>query len=328
VVEKPLLSIVIPSYTMDRLGDIFELLINIRAQTYPNIEIILIAERSTALIDEIKSFISENNIHNMKVLPNGGELGAAAARNSGIEQAKGDIIAFIDDDAVPFADWAQEIVNTFNDNNIIAVTGPSIPLWEDEKLSWVPEEFFWIIGGFGYEDWDEKREVRNVTGTNMAFRREAFDQIGLFSAHLGAKEGGGGIGKQKYSGEETEFCIRLRNLSCKRILYNPKVKVRHKVYAYRVTYSFIARRAYSEGFTKAMFRENYPTMKEDGPLLNVEYRLLGRIITKLTPSIMVSFFTNPQMAVHRLSITVNAVFFVAVGYFHYYIQHLTGKVTI
>lgn len=327
MIKQPLLSIVIPSYTTDRLCDIFELLINIKAQTYPNIEIILIAEPSTTLIDEVKSFVTENNIPNVKVLPNSRDAGAAAARNGGIEQAKGEIIAFIDDDAVPISDWAQEVVDTFSDDNIVGVTGPSIPWWKDDKSAWVPEEFFWIIGGFGYKDWNEKRDVRNVTGTNMAFRREAFNQTGLLSTHLGAKEGGGGLGKQKFSGEETEFCIRLMNISSKRIMYNPNVKVRHKVYAYRLTPGFIARRAYSEGFTKAMFRENYTNSREDGPILLIEYQLLGRIITKLMPAIIISFFINPLVAARRLFITLNAVFFVAVGYFHYSVKHLLCQFT-
>jgi len=324
VVEQPLLSIVITSYTLDRLKDITELLNSIKAQTYAHVETILVVERSMELLDRLKQYVAEKAIPQAKVVFNHGERGLSAARNLGVAQSSGKILAFIDDDAFPFSDWAEQIVKTYDDDTVIGVTGSSIPLWEDKKLAWVPEEFYWIIGGSGYSDWTEKREIRNVSGTNMSFRREAFDLCGLFLTQLGAK-GGGESGKHELVGDETEFSIRVGRKTGKRILYNPKVKVQHRVYKYRVTPMFIARRAYWEGYTKAMFKRSYRDSNSKEKLLQVEYQLLRRILTKLFPKILGGFFTNPITAWHRLSITINAVSFVAVGYLSYSIRSVTGR---
>jgi cellulose synthase/poly-beta-1,6-N-acetylglucosamine synthase-like glycosyltransferase len=309
---------------MDRLNAILELLDSIKAQTYPNTETIVIVERSMELLDRLKQYINEETIPNTKGVFNNGEHGLSAARNLGVKETRGDIIAFIDDDALPAPDWAEEMVKTYRDDSVIGVTGPSLPLWEDEAISWVPEEFYWIIGGSGFSEWTEKREVRNVSGTNMSFRREAFDTGGLFLTQLGAR-GGGESGKHEFVGDETEFSIRVSRKTGKRIMYNPKVKVQHRVYKFRVTPMFIGRRAYWEGYTKAMFKRSDHDNNTKEKILQVEYQLLRRIMTRLFPKILGGFFTNPVTAWHRLSLTINATVFVAVGYFYYSFRHPLGR---
>jgi len=158
----------------------------------------------------------------------------------------------------------------------------------------------------------------------MSFRREAFDSSGLFLTQLGAR-GGGETGKHELVGDETEFSIRVNRKTGKRILYNPKVKVQHRVYKYRVTPMFIARRAYWEGYTKAMFKRSYRDSNSKEKLLQVEYQLLRRIFSRLLPSILLGLFSHPIIATRRLSITINAVFFVAVGYLSYSIRSVTGR---
>jgi glucosyl-dolichyl phosphate glucuronosyltransferase len=321
VSEKPLLSVIITSYTVERQKDIFALLDNLKSQTYPNIEVIMVVENSIELLESIKQRVSGQTTPPIRIIYNSGEQGLSAARNLGFSESNGNIVAFIDDDAFPCPEWAEQITKTFEDDSVIGVTGPSIPLWENENLAWVPEEFYWIIGASGYKEWTENREVRNVSGTNMSFKREAFTLAGLFSTGLGAIEGGGGLGKQKFSGEETEFCIRLKTKSNKRIIYDPEVQVCHRVYKYRITPRFIARRAYSEGYTKAMFKKRYPNQNGKNTL-NVEFNLLNRICTRLLPSTFRGLFIHPGVSFRRLGMTVNALFFTASGYFFYQIKYM------
>ena len=327
--EQPLLSVVISSYTVGRLNDIFELLSSLRAQTYPHIDIVFVAESSTELLDKVKTFVAERDIQNIKVVFNDGEPGLSAARNLGFKQAKGDIIAFIDDDALPFPDWAEQMVKTYEDDSVIGVTGPALPLWEGKAADWFPDEFDWIIGCSSWCDWHEMREVRNVWGMNMSFKREAFDCSGLFLIHLGAK-GGDESGKHELVGEETEFSVRVRRETGKSIFYNPNIRVRHRVYEFRVTPMVIARRAYWEGYTKAMFNRIYQDKSSSEKLLRVEYQLLERILYKLLPSILKTFFTNPRIAWRKLSVTVIALSSVALGYFSYLFHSILGhrKTTI
>ncbi len=188
MIEQPLISIVITSYTMERMKDILELLDGMRAQTYPNIEVIFVVERSQELRDRIGAWIVENGVTNIRVVFNTDEQGLSAARNRGIEESKGDIIAFIDDDAFPAPDWAEEMAKTYQDDSVIGATGPAIPLWDDESMAWLPEEFYWIVGCTAWHTDSRANGItstRNVWGMNMSFRREAFDSAGVFSSDIG-----------------------------------------------------------------------------------------------------------------------------------------------
>ncbi len=313
MVKEPLVSIIVTSYSTERLNDIFELLDGMKEQNYPNIETIFVTEGSKELFDQVKAYATEKAVPNVKVIFNYGEPGLSIARNLGIKEAKGDIIAFIDDDALPAPNWVEEMVKTYEDESIIGVTGLISPLWQDEPMVWFPDELDWILSCSAWAGINEKREVRNVWGTNMSFKREAFDSAGVFLTHLGAK-GGGESGKHEFVGEETEFSIRARRRTGKSIVYNPNVRVWHRVYKYRVTSMVIAKRAYWEGYTKAMFKKSYRNSNSKEKLLQVEYRLLRRILTKLFPKILGGFFTNPVTAWRKLSVTIIALSFVALGY--------------
>ncbi len=305
--ENPLLSIVITSYTTERLNDIFELLDSLQSQTYSKMETIFVAERSIELYDRVKVYTEEKGIANTRVLFNHGEPGLSAARNLGIKEAKGEIIAFVDDDALPFPDWAGEMAKTYQDDSIIGVTGPAFPLWDDESMSWFPEEFYWIISCTAWADWNKLTEVRNAWGMNMSFKREAFEKYGLFKNELGFHKGP--------MAEDNEFSLRVRAGTEKWLVYNPNVKLWHKVHKYRLSWRFIMERAYWIGRSRRMMR--YHQADREANLLDTEYRLLRRIITRLLPDILKGLFSHPIVSWRRLWVTLIALFFVAIGYFPY-----------
>ena len=85
-------SIIVTSYTTERLDDIRDLLESIRAQTYPDIETIFVAERSRELYEEVKAI--GQGIPGLKVVFHDAEPGISAARNTGVREASGGIIAF------------------------------------------------------------------------------------------------------------------------------------------------------------------------------------------------------------------------------------------
>ena len=75
----------------------------------------------------------------LKVVLNEGIEGLSETRNVGINTATGDIIAFIDDDAVAKADWLENLVNPFREGNIMAVGGMALPVWPQDKCPfWFP----------------------------------------------------------------------------------------------------------------------------------------------------------------------------------------------
>jgi len=313
VTEQLLLSIVITSYTTDRLKDIFELLDSIKAQAYPRIETNFVVERSAELLDKVKAYAMANNIPNFKALFNDGESGLSAARNVGIKQAQGDIMAFVDDDVVLFSDWAEQMVKAYNDDSIIGVTGPAFPLWKEESIPWFPKEFYWIISCTAWYDPKEIEAVRNAWGHSMSFRKEAFECC-KFADTFGRTKGAHKAGKQGPVGDDTEFCINLRNKSGKSIVYNPGVKVYHKVYSYRLTSNFIRRQAYWQGYTKATFKKLYDKYNKNEGVLETEYRLLRRILFGLFPSIALGFFKHPIISWKRFHLATSVLFHLTLGY--------------
>ena len=317
--ELTRISIITPCYTMDRLKDITELLDSIQAQSYKNIETIIVAERSPELEESVRNYAQEKDYPNVLVLYNQGEWGISSARNLGIKEASGEIIAFVDDDALLFPGWAEETARAYaEDSSIIGLTGPILPLWEDEAMNWFPREFYWIFS-CTYWDWTEPTEVRNGYGTNVSFRRKAFDQCGLFKTNLGIK-GYGKSGWQGLGGEETEFSIRVKRQTGERIVYHPNIKVKHKIYRYRFSSSFIRKRAYWEGQAKAMFNKLYRSDHER--ILSTEHELLQRIFCKLIPSSIKLLFSQPKIALRQLLVTKLVLTCVAAGYLNYNLRNL------
>ena len=307
---SPKLSIVVTTYTMERINDIYGLLDSIKNQTYTNIETIFVTERSRELHEKVKTYAEKNGIPNMVTVFNDGEPGQSPARNLGVKYTTGDIIAFVDDDTVLFSDWAEEMVRTYANDSIIGVTGPALPLWENEATYWFPEEFCWIVSCTAWSKLSELKAVRTAWGMNMSFRREAFNHC-QFSQSFGhtAKE-------QRKAGpvvDDAEFSINLRLKTGKLIFYNPNVRVYHRVYAYRLSRRFIRGQCYWQGYSKALLKKMYPDDADTKRLVR-ELDLLQRILFRLVPRSVIGLFRNPSLSLRRLFFTASVLFYVALGY--------------
>ena len=319
--KSPKLSIVVTAYTTERINDIYALLNSIKEQAYPDIETIFVIERSEELLNRVNDYVSQKNIAQVKVIFSKEKLGLSGARNLGITKASGEIVAFIDDDVVLFPDWSEEMVKTYHDESIIGVTGPGSPMWEDEKLRWLPAELYWIVSCTAFTGWKEARAVRSAWGMNMSFRREAFDQC-LFSTSFGQTTGG----KEAWKAgpvDDAEFSIKLRLKTKRLIMYNPQVQVYHKVYKYRLSKKFVRGQSYWQGYSKALLRKMYPN-DTDTKALAKELNLLQRILFKLIPRSMIGLFRSPRLSARRLLYTTYVLFYVALGYLTVVMPRLFG----
>ena len=314
--RRPLLSVVITSYSTDRLKDVEEALDSLQAQTYANLEMIFVGENTRSVCDHVVAYARERAITNLTTLFNDGTPGLSAARNLGIERAQGEIIAFLDDDAVAFPDWAQEMADSLAaDDGPIAVTGPAFPAWQHESMDWFPEEFFWIIScRVPSSERERTHEVRNVWGVNMGFRREAFDR-GAFDERLGGNMGAADGSKLGLLGEDTLFSIRLGRETGRPLVYNPRLRVKHKVHAYRLNPRFVQRRAFWEGYTKAWLkRVSGRNGSAAGDVLAPEYKLLRRILLTFFPRVAAGLVREPARSRRQAWLAVNALTHVGLGY--------------
>jgi glucosyl-dolichyl phosphate glucuronosyltransferase len=302
----PLLSIIITGYTTERLNDIYELLDSICAQTYPNFEVIFVVEQSQELLQKVQQYVLRTGMSRTRILFNCGESGLSAGRNVGVKEAAGEIIGFVDDDAVLFSDWAAETMRVFEDESIIGITGPALPLWDDESMNWFPEEFYWIISCTAWDSENRVKEVRNACGMNMSFRREAFEKAGLFSHEHGFHKG--------IMAEDNEFSLRVKEKTSKKIMYVPSVKLKHRIHRYRLTTEFIKKRTCWIGYSRRMMKITTKN-SQAGLLLSQEQKLLRRILFHLFPRVVIKMFTQPDVSWKLLRLCVLSLNSVARGYY-------------
>lgn len=165
--------------------------------------------------------------------------GLSNARNVALARAKGDIIAYIDDDAIAVPGWAQALIAAFDalGAGTAVVGGRVVPLFRSPRPDWLSDR---LLPYLSMVDLGEDRrpitEAEWVVGANVAYRTEALRAVGGFSTNLG-RIGNSGL----LSAEETEVANKLRAAGLS-IGYDPQAEVAHLVDASRTSQAWFARR--------------------------------------------------------------------------------------
>ncbi len=236
-------SVIVSAYSLERFHDLTDVIDGICNQTYSPIEAIIIIDKDKNLFDKVNEYKKIKHFGNIHTIFNSENRGLSYSRNIGIKNSHGSIIAFIDDDAVPSKDWAKNIIKTFDEDSLIgAVTGDVIPQWECNEMSWFPRELYWMLSCSYVMTPTEKKEFERGFGTNMAFKRDIFDRIGMFDTNLGIN------GKRWVGGEDSDMFMKVKKLRMK-IIFNPEIRVQHKIYGYRIKTNSLAKRAFSGGYS-------------------------------------------------------------------------------
>jgi glycosyltransferase involved in cell wall biosynthesis len=238
----PDMSVVICTHSDDRWSSLEAALDSVRAQRLGPREIVLVIDHNESLLSRAR-----DRWPDVIVVENEERPGLSGARNTGVAAARGSVIAFLDDDAVPEQDWLTGLAAAYVDDSVIAVGGAVEPDWLTARPAWFPDEFAWVVG-CSYSGLPTARTaVRNVIGANMSFRREVFDVVGGFRTEVGR------VGTIPAGCEETELCIRInRAWPDRSVVYDPTVRVRHRVPPERTSVAYFLSRCYAEGRSKAV----------------------------------------------------------------------------
>lgn len=250
----PPVSVVICAYTAARWQDTRDAVDSVLRQSQPPLETLLVVDHNKELHDAFATEYARTAA--VRVLPNSGPRGLSAGRNTGIAASRGEVVAFLDDDAVAEREWLRRLTAPYADPAVLAVGGRTEPVWEaGHRPVWFPEEFDWTVGCMYRGHPAGRVRVRNVLGGNASFRRSAFEAVGGFETGIG--RGGEGTAQNPRAGlplgcEETELCIRLTTaLPDAVLLVDDSAVIHHRVPADRARLGYLRRRAWAEGLSKA-----------------------------------------------------------------------------
>lgn len=304
-----LVSVIVCTYDTDNCQNLLEAVASLLGQTYPEVEIIIVVDDNETLYREIT--VTYNTQGNVRVIVSGEGTGVSEARNSGIKAAQGDVVAFLDDDAVADRKWMESMVDIYQKTDAMALAGKILPIWLGKKPDYLPEELYWLVG-LTYQGFARGgvAEVRNALGPNMSFRQEVFAKVGLFSVHFGFTR----QGIPYRQGEEAEFALRMRGKLGKGVIYNPGLVVYHKVPTAKTRRRVLLKRAFYQGYAKARLKR----LGSAPEPLATERVYFKDLLFKYIPDRMKGIFqvSHPVTAIKQLFVLLAAILAVELGFIY------------
>jgi hypothetical protein len=234
-------SAVVCTFSDGRRPQLLAAVESLRRQTAPPAEILVVVDHHPGLLADLRGSLA-----GAVVVESRRPRGLSGSRNAALAACRYDLVAFLDDDAVAAPDWLAALLRHLGDPAVMGAGGHAEPAWEGGRPAWFPAEFDWVVGASYRGQPEVAAEVRNVLGSNMAFR------AGLVRAAGGFREDMGRVGARPLGCEETELCIRLRQRwPARRIVHEPLARVRHRVPPERARAGYYVARCFSEGVSKA-----------------------------------------------------------------------------
>lgn len=202
--KYPKVSIIIPLYVIcDRF---FEDLKKFAKVDYPDYEIIVVSDKKVNL----------SGFGVKLILTGRATTGPAEKRDIAIKEARGEICAFIDDDAYPDPNWLKNAIRHFENPNIVAVGGPGVTPKEDgywEQLSGMVYESYFCSSETLYRFTPlSPRYIKDHPAYNLLVRKKILNKVGGYSNSF-------------YGGEDTFLCLKL--IKYGKIYYEPQAIIYH-----------------------------------------------------------------------------------------------------
>jgi O-antigen biosynthesis protein len=225
--SSPPLSVTVAVCTRDRTEDLAHCLDSLQRLEYADFEVLVVDNAPSS--DATRNLVERRGSgvrYTREPRP-----GLDWARNRAIAEAKGEVIAFTDDDAVVDPGWLRAIAAGFaGDSSVAAVTGLVLPSEFDTEAQVLFERYRSFGRGFvprrvAPENSGPLAQRYGLagdygTGANMAFRRAVFDQIGPFDPALD-------VGTLSRGGGDLEMFFRVLKEG-HALVYEPRAIVRHR----------------------------------------------------------------------------------------------------
>jgi glycosyltransferase involved in cell wall biosynthesis len=231
---KPLISVIVCTYNrQEMLPGCLDALINQNVDDH-NYEVIIINNNSIDHTEEIGKKYALLNTNFSYYLQS--KQGLSHARNLGLEIAKAEYIAYIDDDAIAPKNWIYTALQIMRTHKPDIFGGPAYPIFPSGKPEWYKDEYG-IRGDMGETGWLSKGFI---IGTNIFFKRELLIEYGGFDPNLGMK------GNTIAYHEETKLIFRAFDEG-KKIYYSKELAVKDVIPDYKKSLAFFIHTKYQAG---------------------------------------------------------------------------------
>jgi cellulose synthase/poly-beta-1,6-N-acetylglucosamine synthase-like glycosyltransferase len=301
---RPTVSVVICAYTENRWSLLQKAVASVEAQTSSPIEIILCIDHNDKLLRMSEELFVEDRPEEaiaLTVVANQYDGHLGSARNTAIELAKGDIVAFLDDDAAASSDWLERLITPYSDGRVGAVGGAPLPVFELGKPRWFPREFYWVFG-CAYRGLPVSRApLAHLIGANMSARRSVLKEIGGFHSD---------------NHDDMDMCHRTASAQYE-VIYEPLATVQHAVPVSRTTWRYFWRRCYFVNKGKV---EAFANMKSAASL-GAELSFVTRIVPTGILIEAGQLIRGDGYALVRASAMIAGVAFAGLG-------HISGKLAL
>ncbi|MGB6067203.1 MAG: mycofactocin biosynthesis glycosyltransferase MftF [Desulfomonilaceae bacterium] len=239
---EPSVSIVVAAYNRsDEIGSCIESLMSLN---YPRLkyEVIVVDDASE---DDTCSVVSRYDVKLIRLDRNQGQ---SAARNAGVTEARGEIIAFIDSDCIAEPGWLRELVPYFQDSRNALVGGYVATYYRDSVLDRYEEVKSPLNMGRDTLIGTGEESDFYVPTCNMLVRRDVFLRAG-------------GLNESLRVGEDVDFCWKLKEKGC-RLVYAPYGTVRHK---HRSRFSDAFKRRFDYGTSEPVLYSRHKAISKHYP---------------------------------------------------------------
>ncbi len=247
----PSVSIVIP--TSPGNPGLAECIEKCLALDYHDYEIIVVSDDPVPVPEGVKLLLSS------KPRP-------ADKRDLAVKNARGEIIAFIDDDAWPDRDWLKNAAGHFGDPMIAAIGGPAVTPPDDSFMQAMSGSILSSLVGGGTTAYRyiprNPREVDDYPTCNLLVRRQSLQAVGGFDTSY-------------WPGEDTVLCLKITGELGKRILYVPDVLVFHHRRSLYIPY---LRQVASYGLHRGFFVKKFPSTSFRLAYFLPSFLLLGALL--------------------------------------------------
>jgi len=241
------ISAIICTHNRDQyLGGAIESLLE---QDHPDFEVIVVDNASSDRTQEVIQSLQPHPRLKSVYEP---VTGLSVARNTGAKTASGEILAYLDDDAIATPSWLTVLAQAYANHEKLAIAGGKVTLiWPTGVTPppWLSEGLAGNLGAYDLGDRPVLIQQPGNTprGLNYSIRRSFLEEIGGFDPNLGR------VGKKLLSNEElvmTELALK----SGWQVGYIPEALVAHNVAPERVNRSWFLRRGWWQGVSEC-YRE-------------------------------------------------------------------------